>query len=118
MVDMTEEEVLEAYADVIKKARMIRYLLQSKHSIVQEPLQKPWARVTRADYNVLKPQKIPPPPFPLPHAAQTTPTSVTLCSRHGSGVFFMFAASATSSPVCSSCGSGTVYASSVFLPPN
>ena len=43
MVEMTEEQLLEAYTDAIKKARMMRYRLQTVHGIVEEPLQKTWA---------------------------------------------------------------------------
>ena len=38
---MPEEELIEAYGNVIEKAGMMRYLLASDHGIVQEPFKNP-----------------------------------------------------------------------------
>ena len=49
---------------------MMRYLLQTEDGIDKEPLRKGWALVPRASYEVLKRQKVPPPPLiPLLHVA-------------------------------------------------
>ena len=58
MGEMTEEELLTAYEDVIKKAGMMRYLLSTEHGIQDEPLQKAWALVSRADYEMIKRRKV------------------------------------------------------------
>ena len=58
IAEITEEELLEAYEDVIKKGAILRYLKQTEHGIVEEPLQNSLALVPRAYRAVLKRQKV------------------------------------------------------------
>ena len=96
---------------------IIWYVLQTKHAIAEDTLQKPCLLVSRADFEVPKWQKVPhpPPSIALLDMAKTSPASAILRSRHGSGVVPMFAAFAASFTSCSHHVSGMLYASYVFF---